>query len=241
MIKDYLANFLNILFITFNLSFEVKRSKALLLLVTDFYKLVLADDTYLTIETASEGIFKDKGSKFIAFAYPVSSENDLKVRLDILKKEHHSARHHCWAYRIGKDGEIWRANDDGEPSNSAGKPILGQIQSKGLSNVGVIVVRYFGGTLLGVSGLMHAYKEATADALVNAKIIEVQIELEYRVSFPFEMMNDVMKFLKDNTAKIIAQTYDTACCIDFKIRKTKEKLVLESLNKIEGVNIILNS
>jgi len=210
------------------------------LLETDLTKLVLADDTYLTIATASEGIFKDKGSKFLAFAYPVSSENELKVHLDILKKNHHSARHHCWAYRIGKDGELWRANDDGEPSNSAGKPILGQIQSKGLSNVGVVVVRYFGGTLLGVSGLMHAYKEATADALENATIIEVQIEGLHNVSFPFDAMNEVMKVLKEKSAKIVSQNYENACSIEFKIRKMHETNVLESLGKIEGIEIITN-
>ena len=202
--------------------------------------MVLADDTYLTIDSSSEGIYKDKGSKFLAFAYPVSTENDLKQHLTFLKKEHHSARHHCWAYRLGKDGEQWRANDDGEPSNSAGKPILGQIQSKGLSNVGVIVVRYFGGTLLGVSGLMHAYKEATVDALNNATIIEVQIECEHKVSFTFETMNEVMKVLKDNLAKITSQTYDNKCSIHFKIRKMNESSVLEALEKIEGVDVIMS-
>ena len=197
----------------------------------------LTDDTYLTIESPSEGIYKDKGSKFLAFAYPIASENELKVHLEQLKKDHHSARHHCWAYRIGKDGELWRANDDGEPSNSAGKPILGQLQSKNISNAGVIVVRYFGGTLLGVSGLMQAYKEATADALENASIIELQVEGEHTVSFPFEAMNEVMKLLKDSAAKIVEQHFNTACEITFKIRKMKEQQIIERLHKIEGTRI----
>ena len=204
-------------------------------------KLGLTDDTYLTIEAPAEGIFKDKGSKFLAFAYPVSTEDEVKFYLEVLRKDHHSARHHCWAYRLGKDGELWRANDDGEPSNSAGKPILGQLQSKCLSNVAVIVVRYFGGTLLGVSGLIQAYKEATADALANAKIIEVQVEAEHTVTFPFEAMNEVMKILKDKSAKIISQTYENACSIGFRIRKMNEEHVIKSLQKIDDVKTVLHS
>ena len=199
----------------------------------------LGHDTYLTIKEPAEGIFKDKGSKFLAFAYPVSTENDVKKLLEMLRKDHHSARHHCWAYRLGKDGELWRANDDGEPSNSAGKPILGQIISKNLSNVAVIVVRYFGGTLLGVGGLIQAYKEAAADALVNATIIEAYLESEYSISFPFSTMNDVMKILKDKSVTILNQNYDSNCTVDFKIRKMNEHLIVSALQKTEGITIKL--
>ena len=200
----------------------------------------LVRDTYLTIKEPAEGIFKDKGSKFLAFAYPVLSENDVKKQLDILRKDHHSARHHCWAYRLGKDGELWRANDDGEPSNSAGKPILGQIVSKNLSNVAVIVVRYFGGTLLGVGGLIQAYKEAAAAALDNATIIEAYLESEYSISFPFSIMNDVMKILKEKSVTILTQNYETNCSVIFKIRKMNEDLIVTALQKTEGITIIKN-
>jgi uncharacterized YigZ family protein len=204
------------------------------LLLTEFKPLDVTDDTYQTIEKPSEGIYKDKGSKFLAFAYPITNENELKIHLELLKKDHHSARHHCWAYRIGKDGEQWRANDDGEPSNSAGKPILGQLQSKNVTNIGVIVVRYFGGTLLGVSGLMQAYKEATIDALQNATFITLQIESEHTITFPFEAMNEVMKIMKESTAKIVSQQFDNNCKITFRIRKMKEQQLLDKIQRIEN-------
>ncbi len=189
----------------------------------------MASDTYLTIQNASEGLFKDKGSKFLGFAYPISSDEDVKPLIDLLKKEHHSARHHCWAYRLGNQGEQWRVNDDGEPSNSAGKPILGQIQSKGLTNVLVVVVRYFGGTLLGVGGLIQAYKEATADTLNNAIIIEAYAETQFTISFPFETMNDIMKLLKDKTAKIIKQDFNNQCVISFSVRQQHEAFIREKI------------
>ena len=132
----------------------------------------MGKDNYLSIEKRSEGIYKDRGSKFLAFAFPVYQEDEIKDILAELRKEYHDARHHCYAYRLGASKEIYRVNDDGEPSSSAGKPIFGQIQSNDLSNILIVVVRYFGGTLLGVGGLINAYRSAAADALINASIIE---------------------------------------------------------------------
>ena len=144
---------------------------------------MLFEDTYLTIKEPSEGLFKDKGSKFSSFAFPASSEEDVKKFLAELKKQHPSANHHCYAFRLGADKQAYRANDDGEPSNTAGKPILGQIQSKDLTNILIVVVRYFGGTLLGVSGLINAYKLAAAEAIQNATIIEKTVDDIYEIKF----------------------------------------------------------
>ena len=134
------------------------------------------EDTYKTIEKPSEGLFKDKGSKFISFAFPVDNEEEIKEIVQSIKKEHHSARHHCYAWRLGADQLLFRANDDGEPSSTAGKPILGQIQSFDLTNILIVVVRYFGGTLLGVSGLINAYRNAALDAINQAEIVEKLVE-----------------------------------------------------------------
>ena len=197
----------------------------------------MATDTYLTIKSPSEGIFKDIGSKFIAYAYPVSAENQAREYLEALRKEHHSARHHCWAYRLGHDGTNWKANDDGEPSNSAGKPILGQILSKNLTNVVVIVVRYFGGTLLGVGGLMQAYKESTADALNNAEIVEAIVESTQTIRFPYLVMNEVMKVMKYDGVRIVEQLFDNNCSITFSVRLSSAEIVTSKILKIEGLQI----
>ncbi|MEX1189828.1 MAG: YigZ family protein [Bacteroidia bacterium] len=154
-------------------------------------------DTYLTIAEPSEGLFKDKGSKFISYAFAVKAEDDVKENIEILKKIHPSARHFCYAYRINPLDEYWRANDDGEPSSSAGKPILGQIRSNNLQEVLIVVVRYFGGTLLGVPGLINAYKSAAQEAISNAKIIESIITKPIHLQVNYAKMGDVMKFAKD--------------------------------------------
>ncbi|MCE3229663.1 MAG: hypothetical protein K0S32_4214 [Bacteroidetes bacterium] len=180
---------------------------------------MLFSDSYFTIKQEAEGIFKDRGSKFLAFAYPVNNEAEIKERLTVLKKEHPSANHHCYAWRLGADGQAYRANDDGEPSNSAGKPILAQIQSKDLTNILIVVVRYFGGTLLGVSGLINAYKLAAADAIAKCVIEERFILFEYKIEFSFEDMNAVMKLLKDTDSKIISQDYKETNSITFRIKK----------------------
>lgn len=161
--------------------------------------------TYKTIAFKSEGLYKEKGSKFIAYAFPVSSEKEIKEIVATLKKEFHDARHHCFAFRLGADMNFFRSNDDGEPSGTAGKPILGQIQSFGVTNVLIVVVRYFGGTKLGVGGLIQAYREAAKDALEQAKIIEKNVEKQYELEFSYEQLPEVMKTLKSVNAGIIKQ------------------------------------
>jgi uncharacterized YigZ family protein len=198
---------------------------------------VLFSDTYLTIEKPAEIIFKDKGSKFITFAFPVTNEKQIKGILIDLKKQHHTANHHCYAYRLGADKQNYRANDDGEPNNTAGKPILGQIQSNDLTDILIVVVRYFGGTLLGVSGLINAYKTSASEVIQASKIIEKQIMFRYLVSFSFEQMNDVMKVLKQSDAKINSQQFDTNCQIEFTIRKANSEACEEKLKKIEGLKL----
>lgn len=198
---------------------------------------MLFSDTYLTIEQPVEALFKDKGSKFIGLAYPVQNEQQVKEILQGLKKEHHTANHHCYAYRLGADKLTFRANDDGEPSNTAGKPILGQIQSNDLTDILIVVVRYFGGTLLGVSGLIHAYKTTAAEAIKLSKIVEKQILFSYTIHFPFEQLNDVMKILKQSDSKITAQEFDNNCKISFNIRKASSEACEEKLKKTEGLSL----
>ena len=149
-------------------------------------------DKYMSIAAPAQGLFKDNGSRFIAFAYPVESIEEVKPLVDALKKEYHDARHHCFAYRIGHKGDVFRANDDGEPSGSAGRPILGQIDSAGLSDILIVVVRYFGGIKLGIPGLIRAYKTSTADALAAATIVEKTACQYFTVEFEYLQMNSVM-------------------------------------------------
>lgn len=198
---------------------------------------MLFDDTYKTITAPAEGIFKDRGSKFIAYAYPVTSEEAVKQHLAELRKEHFSARHHCYAFRIGPDKTHFRANDDGEPSGTAGKPILGQIQSNDLTNVLVVVVRYFGGTLLGVSGLIAAYRGAAADALANAQIVERTVNEVYELKFPYAAMNDVMKLLKEEELEQWAQDFALDCKLEFAVRKMEADRVCEVLRKLDGTTV----
>src|ERR1039457_99392 len=166
------------------------------------------DDTYQTIAVPAEGIFKDKGSKFIAYIFPVNSEAEIKEIIVKLKKEHHTARHHCYAYRLMPDKSVFRSNDDGEPSGTAGKPILGQIQSNDLTNVLIVVVRYFGGTLLGVSGLIKAYKSSALDAINNSEIIVKTINQNFEILSSYDQLNDVMRIIKQENLKIINQEPD---------------------------------
>ncbi|QZE15997.1 YigZ family protein [Halosquirtibacter laminarini] len=194
-------------------------------------------DTYKTIEGTAEGLFKDKGSKFIAYAYPIYDQSEVKPIIDVLKKEHYSARHHCYAYRLGVEGDEFRANDDGEPSGSAGKPILGQLLSNELSNVLVVVVRYFGGTLLGVPGLINAYKKSTLDVIDNAQVIEKIVEDLIQVTFDYLVMNDVMKVIKDESLKQISSEYDLMCSIVLPIRKTKTNSIVSRFKKIDSVTV----
>jgi len=194
-------------------------------------------DTFKTISIPAEGLFKDKGSKFISYAYPVSSEDQIREIVLNLKKEHHSARHHCYAWRLGPDKLIFRANDDGEPSSTAGKPSLGQIQSHELTNILIVVVRYFGGTLLGVSGLINAYKNAAQDAINQAEIIEEIVEQKLIIEFGYGVINDVMKVFKDEKLPQSDSVFDLECRISTQIRITELNRISESLKKIEGLTL----
>ncbi len=198
---------------------------------------LLFDDTYLSIQKNSEGFFKDRGSKFISFAFPVLNEQQIKEIIQNLKKEHHTARHHCYAWRLGADKQAYRANDDGEPSNTAGKPILAQIQSHDLTDILIVVVRYFGGTLLGVGGLINAYREASADTIKNAVIIEKHIHLHFEIDFSFQHLNEVMKQLKQFDCKIDKQEFETSCSIQFSLRKSLSETCEAKLKKIAGLNL----
>lgn len=195
------------------------------------------DDTYKTIAAPSEGLFKDKGSKFISYAFPVCSEEEIREIIQIIKKDHHSARHHCYAWRLGHEKLHFRANDDGEPSNSAGKPILGQIQSNELTNILIVVVRYFGGILLGVGGLINAYRNAAQDALVQAEIVERVVEKRLLVEFGYGAMNDVMKIFKDEKLPQIDPRFDLNCTITTLVRLNDLIRVETSLKKVEGLKI----
>ena len=197
----------------------------------------MMEDTYKTISNPSEGLFKDKGSKFMAFAYPVSSEDEIKGIIQILKKEHYSARHHCYAWRLGHEKLLFRANDDGEPSSTAGKPILGQIQSFDLTNILIVVVRYFGGTLLGVSGLINAYKNAAHDAILQAEIVEKLVEKQLCIEFEYGVMNEVMKIFKDEKLPQVEPLFDLKCQIKTQVRLSELNRVEEAFKNIEGVRI----
>ncbi len=193
---------------------------------------MLFSDTYLTVSKKSEGLFKDKGSKFISYVFPVKTETEIKSILSLIKKEHADARHYCYAWRLGPDKHAYRTNDDGEPSGTAGKPIFGQIQSNDLTNVLIVVVRYFGGTLLGVGGLINAYREAAADGINNNIIIEQQVLYEYDLNFEFEQMNDVMKLIKQSAAKITLQDFNDKCKISFYISKRNSEQFEEKMKRI---------
>jgi uncharacterized YigZ family protein len=194
---------------------------------------------YKTFTICSEGYYKDKGSKFIAVAYYVESEKEVKEALLITKKKYHDARHHCYAYRINPKSEVSRSSDDGEPSGTAGKPILNQILSFELYNVLIIVVRYFGGTKLGVSGLILAYKSATRDAIQESKIVSRHITSQLELNFEYHLMNQVMRVIKEENIKIISQDYDNNYKIKVEIKKNTKNIALLKFEKIRGVTITL--
>jgi uncharacterized YigZ family protein len=201
---------------------------------------MIIDDTFHTLAGEATGEFRDRGSKFLAFAYPINSETDTRTYLDLLRAQHPKAVHHCYAYRLGVDKNNFRANDDGEPSGSAGRPILNVLYSRELTNVLVVVVRYFGGTLLGVPGLINAYKTATIAALDAATITEQTVNEIYQVRYPFEQMNEVMRLVKEQHLTVLKQDYDTACILDIEVRKSLVNTVLERLGKLEGINVRFN-
>lgn len=198
---------------------------------------MLFDDTYRTIKYPAEGVFRDRGSKFLAFAFPVTSETELKNHLAVLKGEHPKANHHCWAMRLTPDRSVFRLNDDNEPSGTAGRPILNTLLSKNLTNIVVVVVRYFGGTLLGVPGLINAYKTAAEEALKMATIIEKTVNDFYTIAFDYLQMNDVMRTIKDYNLVITDQSFDNNCSITVAIRQTQVNQSVAKLNKLEGIKI----
>ena len=194
-------------------------------------------DSYRSISGPAEGLFKDNGSRFISFAFPVETEDEVKSIVGDLKKKYHDARHHCYAYRLGYLGDRFRANDDGEPSSSAGRPILGQIDSKGLSDVLVVVVRYFGGIKLGVPGLIRAYKTSTAEALEKAGSVEKVAGKWFRVSFGYEAMNRVMKILKDMDLRQQGQDFGSECSLRTWVRLSAENDFRSRMEKVENCHI----
>jgi uncharacterized YigZ family protein len=198
---------------------------------------MLFEDTYLTITEAGEGIFRDRGSKFMAFVYPIRSDADIKPIVAKLKSEHPKANHHCWALRISPDRSVFRVNDDGEPSGTAGRPILNTLLSQNITNIAVVVVRYFGGTLLGVPGLINAYKAATEEALKAVKIVEKTVNDVYQVSFNYLQMNDVMKLIKAENLNLLEQQFDTDCLVKIEVRKSQVEKVMGLLQHITGVKI----
>ena len=194
-------------------------------------------DYYYTIERSASAEFKDRGSKFIAYAFPVAGVVDFKKQLQALKEEHPKAAHHCFAYRIGTDGNTFRSNDDGEASGSAGKPILGQIDSKQLTDLAVVVVRYFGGTLLGVPGLINAYKTVAALALQTTPIIQKAIEIKYRLQFDYTRMNEVMMIARKYNCAVLDQQMELFCRMDVGIPKANHELVVLKLKDIIGIEM----
>lgn len=198
---------------------------------------MLFEDTYLTIAAPAEGIYRVSGSKFVGYAFPVSKETDIKPTLNKIKAAHPTATHYCWAVRLGSDQSAHRFNDDGEPAGSAGRPIINTILSKRLNNVMVIVVRYFGGTLLGIPGLISAYKIAAAQALANAKVVEKTFNDVYRIDFGHLQMNAVMKLVKDNDLDVVEQNLKLACTLTLAIRKTRVDRFIQNFQKLEGVKL----
>jgi len=195
------------------------------------------EDTYRTISIRSQGLYKDKGSKFIAHAIPVNSEDEIKQELEQLKKEYYDARHHCYAYILGFDRLVYRMNDDGEPSGTAGKPIYGQLQTNDLTNTLVVVIRYFGGTKLGVRGLIDAYKYATMDALQQNQIETRIINDVFELKFDYVDMNDVMRIMKDEGLKQTDQDFQMTCSLVFEVRKANSEKVCQRFRDLRKVNI----
>ena len=194
-------------------------------------------DTFLTIQGNCEGTYKEKGSKFLAFGYYVTSKEEVKTIVDSLRKKYFDARHHCYAYILGKEKKDFRANDDGEPGNSAGNPILGQIRSRELTNTLIVVVRYFGGTKLGVGGLITAYKTAAFEALENVEIIEKIVEKQISIGFEYLSMNEVMKAIKEINPTIVDQVFDNQCVMNLSVREKNFPQLYQKFQDIEGVTI----
>lgn len=197
----------------------------------------MAADCYKTIARAAETTYRQLSSKFYTYAYPVETEEEIKEYLEALRKRWYDATHHCYAWRLGPHGEQFRANDDGEPSSTAGKPILGQLLSHDVTNCLVVVVRYFGGTKLGVPGLIAAYKESTAQVLAECEIVERTVDVVVRVEFSYVAMNDVMRIVKDMQPRIVEQLFDNLCTMTLSIRESESEQLIGRLEKVEGATI----
>jgi uncharacterized YigZ family protein len=191
----------------------------------------MISDKYKEIKSATTGVYKEKGSKFIAYSFPVHSEENVKEKLEEVKKLEHSARHHCYAYILKPDKSAQRANDDGEPSSTAGKPILGQILSNDLTNILIVVVRYFGGVKLGVPGLIRSYKTAALDAISNSEIITKIIKEQFAVSFKYPQMNEVMRLVKEYNLEVVNTDFQIECNLIFAVAKSKSEEVVETFKK----------
>jgi len=195
------------------------------------------NETWKTIQSPAEGSFREKGSRFLSYIYPVKEEEEIKEILASLRKEHHSARHHCYAWQLGTSPPRTRANDDGEPPSTAGKPILGQLVSSGLTNVLLVVVRYFGGRLLGVPGLIHAYREAAASAVNNAETAEIISEKEYQLDFSFSELNAVMLIIKKEGYTVIKRDFSDRCLLEFSVSTAEAPRAESLLGAMNGVKI----
>lgn len=196
------------------------------------------EDTYSTIKAPCEGLYKEKGSRFIAFAYPVHSEEQVRVLVAGLKEKYYDARHHCYAWRLGADKKNFRANDDGEPSSTAGRPILGQILSNDLTNVLIVVIRYFGGIQLGVSGLINAYREAASDALYHAEIIEKTVDEQLSIRFSYLVLNDVMRIVKEEGPEVLERDFELECKMLLSIRQKNFPILKSRLESIDSVVVL---
>ena len=201
----------------------------------------MAQDSYKTIARPAETTYRQLSSKFLVYAYPVETEAEIKEHLDALRKRWFDATHHCYAWRLGAKGEQFRANDDGEPSSTAGKPILGQLLSQEITNCLVVVVRYFGGTKLGVPGLIAAYKESTALVLSECEIVERTVDVVIDVSFSYIAMNDVMRIVKDMQPKVVNQVFDNLCTMTLSIREGDSEQLIGRLEKVEGATVEVKS
>ena len=201
----------------------------------------MAQDSYKTIARPAETTYRQLSSKFLVYAYPVETEAEIKEHLDALRKRWFDATHHCYAWRLGAKGEHFRANDDGEPSSTAGKPILGQLLSQEITNCLVVVVRYFGGTKLGVPGLIAAYKESTALVLSECEIVERTVDVVIDVSFSYIAMNDVMRIVKDMQPKVVDQVFDNLCTMTLSIREGDSEQLIGRLEKVEGATVEVKS
>jgi uncharacterized YigZ family protein len=198
---------------------------------------LIFDDKYKEVKSHTTGIYKEKGSKFIAYSYPVYSEQDVKDKLEEVRKLEHSARHHCYAYILNPDKSAQRANDDGEPSSTAGKPILGQILSNNLTNILIVVVRYFGGVKLGVPGLIRSYKTAATQAILEATIITKTIKEQYEVSFKYPQMNDVMRLVKEYDLEVVNTDFQIECKLIFAAPKSKANDIVDTFKKNHELSI----